>query len=466
MAVSDLHAHPASFRDPASRVYQGGGKLLRALGEAAARHHAALAASGFFADWQAAGKVIPTKEASGPAAELLKREGWHMVLEHEMLPMVAYPYEWSFSMLKDAALLHLELQEEAMLAGWTLKDASSFNIQYRGNMPTFIDTPSLEPLAAGVPWLAYRQFCMSFLYPLMLHSYLGIDHAFLLRADLEGITPTQAARLLRGWQRLRPGVLTHVVFPAAVAARAVARGDGGHAPRKQLDTVRLGLVRGVRNLVGKLAPRNEKTTWRDYEQEHSYAVADVAAKREFITAALAGRSLAMVWDLGCNTGMYTRICAKHATTVIAADGDSAAVEVLYRKLREAGEPNNILPLVVNLANPSPAQGWAGREREAFFARAKPDMVLCLALVHHLRMTNGVPLDMILDWLRGLEAEVIIEFVSREDEKVRQLLRAKTETYDDYRLDAFESAVAARFTTVATRELKGGKRKLFHLRPAP
>ena len=461
--MSHLEVNPASYRDPSSRVYEGGGVLLRGLNETAAAHYTAATQETFFQQWMADGKMVPSTVAADDWAAEVLRDGWSMVLAHERLPFISYPYEWTFHMLKDAALLHLHMQEEAMMAGWTLKDATAFNVQWRGVSPMLIDIPSLIPRAAGVPWAAYRQFCMNFLYPLMLRAHLGIDFTPLLRADLEGIAPPAMAHYFYGLRCLRRGVLTHVIFPAAVE-KSTAQRRRKRQQKTQAEAVTLGLVRGVINLTEKLSIAEDKTVWLDYEREHSYNDTDFAAKKEFVAMAAQEKRRKMVWDLGCNTGIFSHLCAAHSDTVLAVDGDAGAVDRLYRRLKNDGSGGNILPLVLNMANLSPAQGWAGRERMAFDQRTRPNLVLCLALIHHLRITNGIPLPMFLDWLRGLGADVVIEFVDRQDEMTQQLLQAKTETYDDYNMPAFESAVAERFAVQATRELKNGTRKLYFLRP--
>ena len=452
-------AVPGSFKDPTSRVYRGNDNILRALNRRGAEIYETLEKQSFFAEWLEGGKIIPTERAVGADSAQLVADGWALVLQHRRIPFISYPYEWPFSMLKDAALLHLELLIQAADAGWTLKDATPYNIQWFGTRPLLIDIPSLEPRATGAPWLGYRQFCMTFLFPLMLKAHLNIDYASLLRGELDGISAAEIMHYFCGRHIFKKGVLPHVIFPAF--AEAAARKRQMSPSRRQSDTLVLGLMHGVQNTVARLSCPTTRTVWSDYECAHSYERDDVAAKQNFVRQNTATRRWTLVWDLGCNAGMYSAICAEHADYVVAVDGDRAAVDKLYCS---RGDYKNILPLTMNLANMSPAQGWAGAEKESFVQRGHPDLVLCLALIHHLRISANIPLALILDWLRDLRAALIIEFVGRDDDMTQILLRDKSETYDDYNLSNFETEVGERFIVERTQTVKNGMRKLYFLHP--
>ena len=457
-------ADPGSFRDPSNRVYICGGgenkRVLRGLNETAAANFNLLRAVKFFNEAAAAGKIIATKPAPENDADVaaVKADGWHAALEHSPLPFVSYPYEWTFSMLRDAALLQLELQENAMREGWTSRDATPYNIQWRGAMPVFIDAPSFAPNPQGEPWHAYRQFCEMFLYPLMLKSHLGIDFNPLLRAELDGIAPQQAKKYFRGLDILKRGVLQHIVFPVN-AARASAK-RASQKPQPQSETLRAGLLHNLRATVSGLRAPRPQSAWANYRP--SYDEKDFNAKLNFVKRAAESRKPEMVWDLGANTGAFARICAPHAKTIIAADSDSDAVEQMY--LQERKSPSNILPLILNIANPSPDHGWHGKERAAFASRGKPDLVLCLAVLHHLRFNANIPAREVLDWLRELNADIIIEFVDRKDEMAAKLISQRKEQFDDYTRRNFEAAIKPRFQLRETLPLKNGNRQMYWLSP--
>ena len=470
-------ANAGSFRDPVNRVYElnpahsdGTVRILRGLDANALANYERLCKEAFFQKAMRDGKVVQTAvlAATDESAKSVIADGWSGVLEHEAIAFVTYPYEWTFSMLKDAALLQLHLIEQSLENGWTLKDATPYNIQWIGSRPVFIDLVSFEPWVAGDPWVGYRQFCSMFLTPLMLRAHLGIDHIPLLRSYIDGIPPTEAAKFFTGTKSLKKGVLSHIIFPAKVE-NSIAKRERDAAPaqvrsaRKHSKAMVLGLVQSLTRLVRKLSIEIEHTDWSQYDKTHSYQEADFDEKKSFVLKHVSAAHRKSVWDIGCNTGTFSKISSEFANQVISVDGDHNAVEQLYLSEKKS-RGSNVLPLVMNLSNISPAQGWAGKERQAFDQRRKPDFVFCLALIHHVRMSANIPNVLFLEWLRSLNAEVILEFVNREDEMVVKLLTNKKEQYADYNLAQF-TADAERFFSIKDRQpLKGGKRELFCLTP--
>jgi len=455
---------PASFRDRTNRVFRRNGQIYRALSEHALRDWQQLSATGFFQRRQADGSVVATEPlASAEAAEGLPGGPWAGVLRHETIPFVSYPYEWCFGMLRAGALLHLDLLLEALDEGMVLKDASAYNVQWRGAQPVFIDLGSFERLEPGEPWVGYRQFCQLFLYPLMLQAYRGLAPHAWLRGSLDGITPGDCRRAMSARDLLRKGVLTHVALQAKAEARY---GGTDRDLRTELKRAGFGVeliranVRSLRKLVGRLAWEPSRSEWSEYGTEHSYEAADLERKAQFVATVAGARRWPLVWDLGCNTGRFSRAVAAHADCVVALDADQLAIERLYRELAAEGN-RTILPLVGNLADPSPGLGWRGRERVPLADRGTPDLVLCLALVHHLVISANIPLPDLLDWLAGLGADLVIEFVDRGDPMVKRLLLNKADQYHDYDRASFETSLAARFTIARTEPLESGTRVLYH-----
>ena len=472
-----LGANSGSFRDPANRVYEikpkspgDKARILRGLSEDALEVYQQISEETFFRKALNAGHIVQTDllTTDDEDARAVMADGWAGVLEHEPVPFVTYPYEWTFNMLKDAALLQLQLIETSLENGWTLKDATPYNIQWIGPRPVFIDIGSFLPWHTGESWVGYRQFCSLFLTPLMLRAHLGIDHLPLLRSNIDGIPPTEAVKYFNGTKRFKKGVLSHLLFPAKVEI-SIAKRERDDAPvrqrtpRHQSRAMVIGLVQSLTRLVKKLSTEITHTDWSRYDKTHSYREADFDAKKAFVLKHASTHRREYVWDIGCNTGTFSRISGENCRHVISVDGDHDAVEQLY--LAEKRNPDsNILPLVMNLANISPGQGWAGLERQAFDQRRKPDLVLCLALIHHLRISANIPNLLFLRWLRSLESEVILEFVNREDEMVVKLLTNKKEQYDDYTLERFTEEAQKFFTIVDRESLKGGKREIFYLKP--
>jgi hypothetical protein len=460
---------PGSFRDPSSRVYVTGDAVYRLLSERGRDDWLALSAAPVFAQATAAGTLVETEAVARGAVPGIDGRSAAAVLRHARVPFVSYPYEWTFGVLRDAALLQLDLLERALDDGLILKDGSPYNVQWRGAAPVFIDVGSFERLRAGEPWVGYRQFCMLFLYPLMLTAYRGVPFQPWLRGSLEGIAPADAARLLSRRDRLRRGVMTNVVLHARLERRYA--GVEGRAVRRELRGAGFGTelvkanVRRMRNLVGRLGWRPPASVWTAYGEDDGYAAADREAKAAFVGEAAARRRRRLVWDLGSNDGDYARIAAAAgAECVVAMDSDHPTVEALYSALREAGE-RRILPLVVDLCDPSPGLGWRGRERATLPARGRPDLVLCLALVHHLAITRNLPLEELIGWLAGLGGELVVEFPTREDAMVKRLLGAKEEgAHADYGLERFERLLGEAFEIRRRVPLPSGTRVVFEAAP--
>lgn len=472
-------ANTGSFRDPTGKVYELGlqgddfvsNRILRGVNDETLDFHKEFLSSPFFSSLVQANKIVKTEiltdEGDASVRQVLS-DGWSGVIEHEEIPYISYPYEWSFSMLRQAALLHLEILESSLENGWILKDATPYNIQWLGVKPVFIDTPSFIPWESGSPWVAYRQFCSMFFSPLAIHAYLGIDHRSILRSNLEGIDPVQAVKYFSGLKKLKKGVLSHIVLPSRIEKHILSHErDAAVAMKrkspKHTKAMVIGLVQSLSRLISGMNLHGEKTDWSDYEETHSYSNDEHVAKKKFIEKAVSGNSHRIVWDLGCNTGDFSRICEDQCDYVIAVDGDHGAIEKLFKSQREI-EGRKILPLNLNLSNLSPSQGWASNERIAFDQRKSPDLIICLALIHHIRLTNNIPNHLFLKWLASMKADVVIEFVNREDEMVVKLLTNKSEKYDDYNLPQFLVEVDAYFDIKDRKVLKGGKREIFHLSP--
>jgi SAM-dependent methyltransferase len=454
--------HPGSFRDRESRVFERDGEILRALSAPAADAWRALAGTRLFARAVADGRIVGT--APSPARPPEAGGAWAAVLRHDRVPCVTFPYEWCFSMLRDAALLQLDLHLEALDEGLQLKDASPYNVQFRGCAPTFIDVGSFEPARPGEPWIGYRQFCQLYLYPLMLQAYRGVDFRPWLRGSLAGIPPAEMRRLLSLRDLLRPGVLAHVVLHARAAAAAAGTADVRRELRDagfSAALVRANL-RGLRRLVSRLAWEPGRSEWSEYEERAPYTAEEREEKAAFVRAALADRPRRVAWDVGCNTGEYSRLAAERAPLVLALDADAVAVERLYRALRAAGE-RRVVPLAVDLADAAGGLGWRGRERGPLEARCRPDVVLALAVLHHLVLSANVPLDELVGWLADLGGDLVVELVHPEDPMVRRLLARRPDRFPDYRRDRFEALLAARLDVAARRTLRGGTRTLYHAR---
>lgn len=450
---------PGSFRDRTGRVVISQGRVLRALDATAAAHWQRVSATQFFAAASAAGRVVSTAVTPPPAAASDPK--WVMWLEHERIPFISYPYEWSFGMLQQAALLQLDLMQAALAEGCILKDATPFNVQFRGVSPVFIDVASFVPHDGG-PWEGYRQFCQMFLYPLLLQAWRGIDIQPWLRGRLSGVTPAECWRLLSLRDLLRRGALSHVYLHAKLSEGT--RTAQSNLPASlaasgfQKSLIEANIAK-LRRLVERLQWQPRSSYWSEYDAGSEPVRLDGAAKEEIIRGVVAPRRWKFVWDLGCNVGRYSRIAADHVDYVLALDIDHLAVERMFVALQSEGR-KNILPLVFNIADPSPGLGWRGVERQPLPARGRPELVFCLALVHHLVLRENLPLAEVIDWLAGLGGTLVIEFVDKADPQAQSLLAHRADQYDDYTAENFERLLTARYDVQARHALPSGTRTLY------
>jgi hypothetical protein len=376
----------------------------------------------------------------------LRASEYGAVLRHELIPFVSYPYEWTPGMLRDAALLTLDINLASLDEDLVLKDATPYNVQFKGSRPVFLDVGSWEQLKPGEPWAGYRQFCMQFLYPLMLQGYKRVPFQPWLRGSIDGITPIEARALMSFRDRFRKGAFTHVFLHARLDQRYAERGRTGGDVKKELKSAGFGkeLLRANIKKVRKAVEATEwdppKSVWTAYRNENTYEDADNQAKADFIRQVAAQREWKLAWDLGANDGFYSRIIAEQARN------------------------EQILPLVMNLTDPSPALGWRGLERKAWTDRGKPELILALALLHHVSITGNVPVRQFVDWLASLESHIVIEFMTREDQMVKRLLAAKRVEHEDYEQGFFERCVRDAFEVERTQELPSGTRILYSLKP--
>ena len=453
--MTDPDVLPSSFRDPSGFVFRREGILYRQVNRSFQESFDALLSSGLYDALTGDGLLIPHEEAGEPATDEAYR-----VLRPEPIPFVSFPYEWSFSQLKDAALATLRIQSLALDHGMTLRDASAYNIQFRDGRPIFIDTLSFEPWTEGQPWVAYRQFCQHFLAPLALAAFADIRLLQLLRTNIDGVPLDLAARLLPGAARRRLGIRLHVVAHAKSQRRH--QGDAEAPSRGRSFSMRAfrGLLDNLTSTVRALSWSPGRTTWSSYyEEADHYSDEAFERKRSLVDRFIGETSPASVWDLGGNIGVFARIASERGIPTVCFDLDEAAVEANYRRVREQAE-RHLLPLVLDLTNPSPALGWAGAERPSLAQRGPVDLALALALVHHLAIGNNVPLQRIAAYFADLCEGLVIEFVPKEDEKVRTLLATREDVFPDYTEEGFERAFEERFAIGSKEPIEGSARTLY------
>lgn len=456
MTRLDAKVLPGSFRDPSGFVFERNGALYRQVNRRYREDYDLLMQSGLYDTLVREGLLIPHEESAEPAPA---DDIAYKVIVPRRIPFVSYPYEWCFSQLKDAALATLAIQKKAFEAGMSLKDASAYNIQFDRGRPVMIDTLSFEKYREGEPWVAYRQFCQHFLAPLVLMAFTDVRMGQLMRVYIDGVPLDLASRLLPMRTRLSPSLFTHIHLHARYQRR-YAGADKSAAQLKKRKIGRLGfagLVDNLESTVRKLSWKPAGTEWEGYYDQTNYTPAAFADKERLVGEFVEAAGPKTVWDLGANTGHFSRIAAEHAALVVSFDIDPAALEKNYIECAGAG---GVLPLLSDLTNPSPSLGWALAERDSLIERRGADAVLALALIHHLAISNNVPLDMIVDFFAELCETLIVEFVPKEDSQVQRLLATREDIFPDYTPEGFESALAGRFDIVRRAEISESRRLLY------
>ena len=447
----------SSFRDPSGFVFRRDGVHLRQVNLAYQDEYDLLLSSGLYENLVNDELLISHREtkARSPKPSLA-----YKILQPAPITTISHPYEWCFSQLKDAARLTLRIQKRALNRGMSLKDCSAYNIQFEKGRPVLIDTLSFERYAEGTPWVAYRQFCQHFLAPLALMSHTDIRLSQLLRVYIDGVPLDLASRLLPPRTRAILPLLVHLHLHAAAQKRyAGARVAEASRGRRMSKTALLGLIDDLRRAVEKLRWKPTSTSWVDYYDTHAYAPETLADKRALVDEFVASVRPKRVWDLGANTGLFSRLSSDRGIPTVAFDLDPGAVELNYLECTSKGE-KNLLPLVLDLTNPSPSLGWNNQERASFFERGPVEMVMALALVHHLAISNNVPLADLAGFFGRLCHWLIIEFVPKEDGQVARLLANRKDIFPEYTSEAFEKAFSQVFTIHRAEPLRGSGRRIY------
>lgn len=445
---------PGSFRDLCGFVFSDKGVIYRQVNQTYREEYDYLMTSGCYDAAVDAGLLIPHLEVNIPPPDLKIA---YKIIQPEPILFISYPYEWCFSQLKRAALATLELQKIALDFGMSLKDCTAYNIQFRGGRPVFIDTLSFEKYREGQPWVAYRQFCQHFLAPLALMSHKDVRLNQLFRVYLDGIPLDLASSLLPWRTRFHPALLLHIHFHARLQKKHAAS-----LPRtRDRKLTHQGLIAIIENLesaVRKLKWTPGRTQWRDYYENTNYSLAAFDHKRQLVSEFLGRINPQMIWDLGANTGAFSRAGTSGVRT-LSFDMDPAAVEINYLKCLKQGE-SHILPLVLDLTNPSPGLGWGHQERMAFLERGPADVVLVLALIHHLAIGNNLPFKQIADFFSHLCHWLIIEFVPKGDSQCEKLLCNREDIFNEYNQNLFENEFRDYFNIVSCVNITGTERFLY------
>lgn len=452
----------SSFRDPSGFLFERDGVLLRQVNAGYRADYERLMASGLYAELAAAGLLVRHDEVDEELA--VPGNGWK-VIRPERLPFISYPYEWCFGQLKAAALTTLEVQRRAFARGMVLKDASAYNIQFHRGSPLLIDTLSFEAYREGEPWRAYRQFCQHFLAPLALMARRDARCGLMSRLFIDGVPLDLASRLL-GWRsRLSPRLLMHLHLHARLQKSHEHDGKATRspAPRRQLGRAAfLGILDSLTATIQGLTWCPKGTEWGDYYSFTNYSDGAFDQKHRLVAEFLSAANPSSVWDLGANEGEFSRLAANAGRFTVAFDVDPVAVEKNWRRV-QSGKEENILPLIMDLTNPSPMIGWANAERDSLARRGPAGCVMALALIHHLSISNNVPFSRVAGFLASLAEFLIIEFVPKQDSQVQLLLKTREDVFPEYDAPSFEREFGEHYAIERQEPIDGSTRTLYLMR---
>ncbi|NIM94822.1 MAG: SAM-dependent methyltransferase [Anaerolineales bacterium] len=450
--------HPASFRDPSGFLFTEEGQLLRQVNLVYREDFDQLIESGLYNTLVGDGLLIPHEDVTH---ERDVEPPGYKILRPERIPFISYPYEWCFQQLKDAALVTLQIQMKSLEHGMSLKDCSAYNVQFQGYKPIFIDTLSFEQYREGEPWTAYRQFCQHFLGPLALMAYEDVRLSKLLRIYVDGLPLDLTSRLLPGRTRLNFSLLSHLHLHATAQARFSDRQDGEEEgrDRKVSRTGLLALIDNLIRAVQKLEWKYSSTPWEEYYSFHGYDAESLDDKVRIVGEFLGRINPNSVWDLGGNVGMFSRIGSDLGAYTVSMDMDYGAVEQNHKQATSKDE-RNLLPLVIDLTNPSPGIGWSNDERSSLIHRGPADTILALALMHHLAIGNNVPFAEMASFLQKIGEWLIIEFVPKDDPQVKRLLSGRVDIFVDYDNSAFLESFQRYFIVEGMENIQASGRILY------
>jgi len=449
-----INHHPASFRDPSGFIYEKDGTVYRFISSVYEPHYDLLQSSGLAAELIKQNLLLPFTEIS---ENHTGRTDWYKTLQPQLIPFISYAWEWSFEQLKDAALATLSICKASLKKGMILKDASHTNIQFVDGKAKLIDTLSFETYEEGESWIAYRQFCECFLNPLLLTAHKGLEAHKLLLSYPDGIPAQLTAQLLPFKTKLNPVVYLHVHLHAKLSGKKTAKETN---PSKKVSVKNIEqIIQSLYDCIKGLSLPERLTTWNNYYEETILSAEYLSEKKQLVSSLLEKMTYNTVIDLGANEGEFSLLCKKEAF-VVATDFDSTCINSLYTTLKKQKQ-KNILPLVVDLTYPSPAMGWMNTERPAFFNRKKFDVGFALALIHHLAIGKNLSFEQLAVFFGDTCTQLLIEFVPKEDPKVKEMLTWRKDIFEKYTQENFQTVFEKQFELKTKIPVPGSVRVLYH-----
>jgi len=457
---------PSSFRDPDGFIFCHEGFIFRQINHSYKADYDYLMNSGLYSVLTEKGLIIPHKEIDPSSLNNIGFEicvcgQGYKILRPEQVPFVSYPYEWCFSQLQDAALLTLNILKIALDYGMSLKDSSAYNIQFISGRPVFIDTVSFTKYREGRLWGAYRQFCQHFLAPLALMAYSDVRLNQLLKVYIDGIPLDMASKLLPFSTRFNFSLLAHI-HAHAKSQRIFSRKELGLKNKRMTRLEFMALIDNLGSAIMNLTWKPTGTEWADYYNETSYTSDAMKEKMGIVSDFIDKIRPKTVWDIGSNIGLFSRIASNKGIFTVSFDIDPSAVEKNYLQVRDKKE-TKVLPLLLDLVNPSPGIGWENEERMSFMDRGKADLALGLALVHHLAISNNLPFRKIAAFWGRICDHLLIEFVPKDDLQVRRLLTTREDIFPAYTHQSFELEFKKFFEIIDHKNIRESERRLYLMR---
>lgn len=458
----DTFKESSSFRDNFGSVYHSNGSILRTVNQIAEKNFDNLKKKNVFKQSIDKGFLIDFKELEkNQYPETLKK--YNVILKAKKISFISYPYEWSFDQLKDAALHHIKFQIFLLELNCVLRDSSAFNIQFFEGKPIFIDIMSLKEYEEGEYWSGYKQFCENFLNPLLIGDLKNIEHNNLIRSSIEGLDTILLNKILNIKNKISLNVFTHVVLQSKFLEQDIKNPKATREKKNKLKKFKKSsyvfMLNQLKIWISKLDLKKNQSTWGKYENCNTYTEKSLSEKEKIVSQFVEKTQPNKLIDLGCNNGQFSKIAiANGAKEVVGIDFDINAISNTYKISKK--DNLNLLPLYIDLSNPSPNQGWRQLERLGFKERFKCDAVIALAIEHHLIIGKNVPINEFIEWIVDFGKFGLLEFIPKEDETIRDMLSTKEDIYLDYSEENFEKELLKKTKIINKFKLLDSQRILY------
>ena len=449
--------HSASFRDPSGFVFTENNEIFRAVKMSYQQNYEQLMQSGLYDELVLKGLLIPHIEVK---KNILPVHESYKIIKPEKVLFISYPYEWCFSQMKDAGLVMLEIQKIALHHGMILKDASAFNIQFHKGRLVLVDTLSFEKYNDNKPWIAYRQFCEHFIAPLALMHFLDQRLNFLFTSNIDGIPLELAVKMLPVKAKLRLGIYMHLILHSRLKVKYSNRNIDKFKIRTISKNSLYGLIHSLDTTIRTMKFKPISSVWSNYSEVTNPVYSE--NKKQIVMEFISQINPQLIFDIGANTGNYSALINNNKTAIIAIDTDYQCIEKFYEQIK-SNNVQNILPLVNDIANPSSSIGWRNNERNSLLERINPDIVLMLAIFHHLVINNQIQLNMIVEFLSNLSKWIIIEYVPESDEQFKLMTQNRQGDFVYYSETCFEQGFIIAFDIICKRKILGSERVLYFMK---